>query len=248
MTANPCTKPNLPPIRIELSDIPCDESHQQYFNGLKAVKAYWRQATNMTLEDQVEYKTLIEQQRFERPMPWLFSSPEDHSVYKSCETSPTWAKYVFINALDINTSLLDDHMKEVFGSLKICDFEECYRTYNPEPARELKRKAADQPQRQTRDFSQRDASVTPVQSFLLEADLQRLENHLKDLIDGKLDEIRNSVLDACSGQGRDIDSVLEQLSLVMNKMHQLEREQTECFIDIERKIDKLVPQFTGGEI
>lgn len=90
----------------------------------------------MTLEDQVEYKTLVEQQRFEKQGPsMLFSAPSDHSIYKSCQASPTWAKYVFIRALGVSTPALDSRVEGIFGSLDISDFERCYRACNPKMAR-----------------------------------------------------------------------------------------------------------------
>lgn len=242
MKTNPCTNPNLPPIRIELSDIPCDESHKQYPNGVRAVKAYWQQATNMTLEDQVEYKTLIEQQHFTWSTPRF--SLKDFSVYKSCQTSPTWAKYVFIKAMVIDNTALDNQMQGTFGSLEICDFEVCYRIYNPDPARVLKLKALDQLYQQSHAFSQRDTSVAPVQPQPLNEDLQRLGNRSEDFMDGYLRRIQRFISDACSAQS---DEITEQLSLVKDKMYQLEREQTEWFNAIESKVDKLATRFREHE-
>ncbi|KAM0447879.1 hypothetical protein ACHAO4_008623 [Trichoderma viride] len=215
--ANPCTNPNLPPIRIELSDIPCDESHAQYINGVLVVKAYWRQATNMTLKDQVEYQTLIEQQCFEMQPPW----------------------YVFIKALDIGTYDLDSEVQGIFGSLRIGDFGNSYRAYHPEPARELKRKAVDQLQQRSDGSSQQNTSPALGQKLPFNVDLQRLENHLKEYMDRRFGKIQNSFFEARTDERNKIRTATEQIALVLEKMNQLEREQTEYFNAMEKKIDRI---------
>ncbi|PON27704.1 hypothetical protein TGAM01_v203471 [Trichoderma gamsii] len=238
--SNPCTNPNIPPIHIELSHIPCNESHAQYVNGVLVVKAYWRQATNMTLEDQVEYKTLIEQQRFEKQGPsMLFSAPSDHSVYKSCQASPTWAKYVFIRALGVGTPALDSQVEGIFGSLNISDFEQCYRAYNPEPARVLKRRAESQLLQRSNDFSQWDIFPAAVQTLPDEGDLRELEDRLKEYMDDHLNRIQKIILPFAMKQKEGLERVTRQMFTVIDKMNQLEKEQTECFDAIETKIDCL---------
>lgn len=236
---NPCTNPNLPPIRIELSHIPCNESQAQYVNGVLAVKAYWRQATNMTLEDQVEYKTLIEQQRFEKQGSWDISVPSDYSIYKSCQASPTWAKYVFIKALDISTPALDGQMQGIFGSLGISDFEQCYRAYNPEPARELKRKAESELLQRSNGFTQCAAFPVLAQMLPHKNDLEELEDRLMDCIHDDCSKIRQNILPYVKGHEDKIERLINQMSTVIDKMNQLERAQTGYFNAVERKIDRM---------
>lgn len=248
---NPCTNPHLPPIRIELSDIPCDERHAQYFNGVLVVKAYWRQATNMTLEDQVEYKTLIEQQRFETQPPWVFSGQGDHSVYKSCQASPTWAKYVFIKALEFETCDLDSQAQGIFGSLRISDFGNSYRAYHQEPVIELKRKAVDQLQQRPNGFNQQNTPLALGQTLPFNVDLQRLENHLKMRMDTHLNKIRDFIFEAHAEKRYKMETATEHIALILDKINQLEREQTEYFNATEKKTDRIATQWrhaNPGEI
>lgn len=194
----------------------------------------------MTLEDQVEYKTLIEQQRFEKQGPWVISAPSDHSIYKSCQTSPTWAKYVFIKALDISTPALESQLQAIFGSLRISDFEPSYHAYNPETARELKRKAADDQLLQRPSvFGQRNASSALSQTMLVNRDLQRIEGRLKEFMNNQVKDIRATVSDTCAEQGDKIKTVTEQMSMVIDKVNQLMREQTEHFNALKRKMDRM---------
>lgn len=192
----------------------------------------------MTLEDQVEYKTLIEQQRFEKQGPWEISAPSDHSIYKSCQASPTWAKYVFIKALDISTPTLDTQLQAIFGSLRISDFEQSYHAYNPEPAKDLKRKATDDQLQRPVVFGPRNASSTLSQTITVNSDLQRIEGRLKEFINGQVKDIRATISDTCAEQGDKIKTVTEQMSMVIDKMNQLMREHTEQFNVLKRKIDR----------
>lgn len=196
---NPCPNPNIPPLKIELSDIPCTESHEQYPNAIRAVRAYWRQATNMTFEDQIEYKGLIE---------YMFAYEQEASLwrskcssnYKSCKASPTWAKYVFIKAMYGGSKIhnLDTQVLGIFKSIKIEDFERDYRTYNPNPAivkteqlptpaaqSSTKRSLPDEPS------ASRRSSLVTNQPVTLQ-DLEGLEIRLKEHIDGHIRKIRES--------------------------------------------------------
>ncbi|KAM0513599.1 hypothetical protein ACHAPE_007649 [Trichoderma viride] len=192
----------------------------------------------MTLEDQVEYRTLIEQQRFEKQGPSMLSSaPSDHSIYKSCQASPTWAKCVFIRALGVSTRTLDSQVEGIFGSLNISDFEQCYRAYNPEPARALKRKAESQLLQRSNDFSQWSAFPAAVQTLPDKSDLRELEDCLKEYMDDHLNRIQKIILPFATRQKEGLERVTQQISTVIEKMNQLEGEQTEYFNALERKID-----------
>lgn len=170
----------------------------------------------MTLEDQIEYKTLIEQQLFEKKWPWVLSS-SDHRICKLCQASPTWAKYVFIRALRMNTEALDSQVQGIFGSLNISDLERFYRAYHPEPARELKRKAVDQLQQRSDGSSQQNTSPALGQKLPFNADLQRLENHLKKYMDRRFDKIQNSFFEARTDERNKIRAATEQIALVLEK-------------------------------
>ncbi|KAL9476222.1 hypothetical protein ACSS6W_006063 [Trichoderma asperelloides] len=210
---NPCPNPNIPPLRIELSDIPCNESDEHYPMAVSAVKAYWRQATNMTIEDQIEYKGLVENKDYyEQGASTWFSA--FLAIWSLCETSPTWAKFVFLEALYYDTLPCSFYtlMQSVFESLKIEDFEKDYRTHNPEPARVKKRKATEQlhpPEAKLKaNRNQPNASsplgqpspviggqASPVNNQpLTQRDLERLENRLKEHIDGRIKRIREGIL------------------------------------------------------
>ncbi|KAM0454842.1 hypothetical protein ACHAPV_008215 [Trichoderma viride] len=164
----------------------------------------------MTLEDQIEYKTLIEQQLFEKKWPWVLSS-SDHRICKLCQASPTWAN----------------------------DLERFYRAYHPEPARELKRKAVDQLQQRSDGSSQQNTSPALGQKLPFNADLQRLENHLKKYMDRRFDKIQNSFFEARTDERNKIRAATEQIALVLEKMIQLKREQTEYFNAMEKRIDRM---------
>ncbi|EHK44704.1 uncharacterized protein TrAtP1_002818 [Trichoderma atroviride] len=248
---NPCLNPNIPPIRIELSDIPYKDYHEQYHYAVRVVKGYWRQATNMTIEDQVEYKTLIEQQQFVRQGLANYT-PSSHSVYGSCHVSPTWAKYIFLKSLYCNVKMptLD---RQVQGTAKcdiIEDLERTYRTYCPKQARELKRKETRPSEVQMATIlSQSNDSPLLTNTSAVTSDLESLEVRLKEYMDCHLDKIRQSIFDACVEQGNRITTATERISLVMDKMDQLEREQTEYFGGIEKKIDRMAAdQITLEEI
>jgi hypothetical protein len=53
------SKYNIPPLRIEISDLPVDPTDKDYSNAVKAVKAYQSQAVVMTKEEQEEFYDLV---------------------------------------------------------------------------------------------------------------------------------------------------------------------------------------------
>ncbi|KAL5088118.1 hypothetical protein Trisim1_007281 [Trichoderma cf. simile WF8] len=61
---NPCPAPSVPPMQIEIEDIPVDISHEFYISAVKAVKGYWAQATNMNAVDQQQYKDILKAESF----------------------------------------------------------------------------------------------------------------------------------------------------------------------------------------
>lgn len=139
---NPCPNPQLPPLQIELTDIPLRESHPQYTRGIRVVEGYWQQAMNMTTEDQQEYKKLIEDQAFFVGQNARFA-PSKHTVYRDLKVRPTWAKYIFIRALYVDRPMdhLDAIVKGLFQSLEIRNFDNKYREYHARPTKAKKRKA-----------------------------------------------------------------------------------------------------------
>lgn len=208
---NPCPNPNIPPLRIELSDIPCNES-DKYPDAVRAVKAYWRQATNITIEDQIEYKGLVENTHCHNKggLPW---GPIFFAIWSSCEASPIWAKFFFIKSLYcVLPPSFDTLMLCVFKSLQIEDFENDYRTHNPEPIRVKKHKGPEQlqpPEAKLKvNRSQPNATSALEQSSpvvggpaspvnnqpVTQRDLLRLENRLKEHIEGHIKRIREGIL------------------------------------------------------
>ncbi|KAL6889071.1 hypothetical protein GGI43DRAFT_416390 [Trichoderma evansii] len=203
---NPCPNPNIPPVSIELYDIPCNESHEQYPNAIRAVKAYWRQATNMTFEDQIEYKGIVEYMFTFEQEPLLWRS-KCSSLYKSCKASPTWAKYVFIKAMYGGAKIhnLDAQVLGIFKSLKIEDFERDYRTHIPDPARVKEGTPTEQfPPPAAQSSAKRSQpnappplkwSSSPVMNQpVTQQDLERLETRLKEHIDDHIRKIRESIV------------------------------------------------------
>lgn len=130
-------------------------------------------------------------------------------------------------------------MQGIFGSLRIGDFGNSYRAYHPEPARELKRKAVDQLQQRSDGSSQQNTSPALGQKLPFNVDLQRLENHLKEYMDRRFGKIQNSFFEARTDERNKIRTATEQIALVLEKMNQLEREQTEYFNAMEKKIDRI---------
>ncbi|KAK1246336.1 hypothetical protein MKX08_000138 [Trichoderma sp. CBMAI-0020] len=226
---NPCMNPNIPPIRIELSDIPCDDSHPHYANGVAVVKAYWQQATNMTLDDQAEYKTLIEQQQFLKQRAALLA-PHQHGVFKSCQISPT-------------------QVECIYKSLKIENLETDYRAYNPNPASDKKRKATKQlqPSKAQRSTNSSQLNASPAlgnTSPVTQGDLERFEAHLKEYMDDHVKEVRESMCRARTEQRGMIRNVTE---LIIDKLSQLEKDQTEYLNAMEVKIGRMAADRVNGE-
>ncbi|KAL7897366.1 hypothetical protein HDV63DRAFT_401652 [Trichoderma sp. SZMC 28014] len=131
--ANRCPSPGIPPLRIELSDIPVDDGYQAYPFAIRVIEGYWGQATNMTTDDQLEYKFLIEDREFERGSD---DSLFQHYLFNDLLISPTWAKYVFLHSLFGYEPLylIDRFAIEKFGSTTIDDLQEEYRTHHRDPS------------------------------------------------------------------------------------------------------------------
>lgn len=196
----------------------------------------------MTLDDQEEYKSLLKNNQFMLQGLALYS-PIYHSVHKSCQASPTWAKYVFLKALYDNkaTPCLDRQMQGIFGSLEIQDFEMDYHTYyHLELVRIKKRKADNQLQRSGSEAS--GGAQTPPAAMdqpLTRRDLERLETRLKAYIDDHIKNTLESIVEACAEHNERIIVTTEQMSLAIGKIRQLEEDQTEYFNAIEAKIDRV---------
>ncbi|KAK0762165.1 hypothetical protein N5P37_004968 [Trichoderma harzianum] len=106
-----CASPHLPPIRIDLSDIPIDYTDEQYLHARSAVEAYWKQAYNMTKVEQMEYQQLIKEELYKKEGK-LVTRPSDHNVYRACRKKPNWARFIFIHAIYDALELLDRHLLE----------------------------------------------------------------------------------------------------------------------------------------
>lgn len=136
--ANPCPNPGIPPLRIELSDIPVDEEDPRFPFAIKVIEQYWRQATSMTTDDQWEYKSLIEGEKFSMMdyNGFDIDSLIDHSLFNDLLISPTWAKYVFLYSLFGEESMfaIERFATEKFKSQMIDDLEEEYRAYHRDPS------------------------------------------------------------------------------------------------------------------
>lgn len=114
-----------------------EETHEEFPFARKVLEGYWRQATNMTTDDQWEYKRLIECEKFRM----IDQNGEDteslisHFFFNDFLISPTWAKYVFLHSLfgDESISAIDNFVIETFKSFEILDFEKEYRTHHRDP-------------------------------------------------------------------------------------------------------------------
>ncbi|KAM0447880.1 hypothetical protein ACHAO4_008624 [Trichoderma viride] len=91
----------------------------------------------MTIDDQLEYKSLIERVEF---LMVDQNGKEIDSIIKHCLfneflISPTWAKYVFLKSLfgEESISAIDDFAANVFGSIETLDLEKEYRTHHRDP-------------------------------------------------------------------------------------------------------------------
>ncbi|KAL6829493.1 hypothetical protein J3E69DRAFT_365092 [Trichoderma sp. SZMC 28015] len=139
-----CASPHLPPIRIELSDLKIDHTHEQYLRAEAAVKAYWRQATNMTENEQKEYRRLLNEKLYELEGK-LLTRPSDHNVYRSCRQKPNWARFIFLYAIYEDLSNLDNLDKFLvsergYTHLGHKDLTSTYRKHRPVPVEGTKRK------------------------------------------------------------------------------------------------------------
>lgn len=135
--ANPCPNPSIPPVELELQEIPVDETHPAFPLALRVFEGYWRQATNMTIDDQLEYESLIERCEFsmvDQNGDEIDSLIKD-SLFNEFLIWPTWAKYVFLKSLfgEESISAIDDFAINVFGSVETLDLEKEYRTHYRDP-------------------------------------------------------------------------------------------------------------------
>ncbi|KAL6792185.1 hypothetical protein GGI42DRAFT_346553 [Trichoderma sp. SZMC 28013] len=127
---NPCPKPNIPPLRLEIEDIPIAKSHPQFSHAVAAITAYWRQATNMALSDQKEYRDLVASSAFIVPKS-AEGIPSQHKLYKAIKNNPTWARYVMLNAIYGKVKSLAEHVKTAHGSDVMENFFNEYCKHHP---------------------------------------------------------------------------------------------------------------------
>ncbi|PNP53889.1 hypothetical protein THARTR1_05706 [Trichoderma harzianum] len=127
---NPCPNPNIPPLRLEIEDIPISKNHPQYSHAVAAITAYWRQATNMALSDQKEYRDLVASSAFIVPKS-AEGTPSQHKLYKAIKNNPTWARYVMFNAIYGKVKSLAEHVKTAHGSDVIGNFFDKYCKHHP---------------------------------------------------------------------------------------------------------------------
>lgn len=136
---NPCPNPGIPPLRLEIEDIPISQSHPQYSHALAAVTAYWRQATNMALSDQQEYLELIASSAYVVSKS-AEGTPSQHKLYKAIKAHSTWARYVMFHSVYGNVRSLAEHVKQAHGSDTIRNFFDQYCKHHPWPPNLTKRR------------------------------------------------------------------------------------------------------------
>ncbi|KAF3067624.1 hypothetical protein CFAM422_008601 [Trichoderma lentiforme] len=112
---NPCPNPNIPPLRLEIEDIPIAKNHPQFSHAVAAITAYWRQATNMALSDQQEYRELVASSAFIVPKS-AKGTPSQHKLFKAIKNNSTWARYVMFNAIYGRVKSVAEHVKTAHGS------------------------------------------------------------------------------------------------------------------------------------
>ncbi|KAK4064747.1 uncharacterized protein Triagg1_8934 [Trichoderma aggressivum f. europaeum] len=127
---NPCPNPNIPPLRLEIEDIPIAKSHPQFSHAVAAVTAYWRQATNMALSDQQEYRDLVASSAFIVPKS-AEGIPSQHKLYKAIKNNSTWARHVMLNAIYGKVKSLAEHVKTAHGSDVMENFFNEYCKHHP---------------------------------------------------------------------------------------------------------------------
>ncbi|KAL7905088.1 hypothetical protein GGI35DRAFT_489306 [Trichoderma velutinum] len=127
---NPCPNPNIPPLRLEIEDIPIAKNHPQYSHAVAAITAYWRQATNMALSDQKEYRDLVASSAFIVPKS-AEGTPSQHKLYKAIKNNPTWARYVIFHSIYGKVKSLAEHVKLAHGSDVMDNFFEEYCKLHP---------------------------------------------------------------------------------------------------------------------
>ncbi|RFU76620.1 hypothetical protein TARUN_5621 [Trichoderma arundinaceum] len=127
---NPCPNPNLPPLRLDLSDTIVSPSHELYSQAMSALKAYWKQAINMTLEDQKEYIRLFEDGVYLTDGATQ-NNASNHVLYTELENRPNWATYVMLRSQYEHAQVkkLDANLIETFGTLDINDFTSDYNAH-----------------------------------------------------------------------------------------------------------------------
>ncbi|PON27703.1 hypothetical protein TGAM01_v203470 [Trichoderma gamsii] len=135
---NPCPNPGIPPVSIELRDIP-STTQPGFALALRVLEGYWRQATNMSTEEQWDYKSFIENSYFFRHDEGgkEIDSPENHILFNELHVTPTWGRYVFLKSLfgEEFTSIIDYFAIDIFESVETLDLEDEYRTYHRDPNR-----------------------------------------------------------------------------------------------------------------
>ncbi|KAL7943639.1 hypothetical protein V8C42DRAFT_346562 [Trichoderma barbatum] len=129
---NPCPNPHIPPLRLEIEDIPISKNHPQYSHAVAAITAYWRQATNMALSDQKEYTDLVASLAFTVPKS-AEGTPSQHKLYKAIKTRPTWARYVMFHSIYGSVRSLAEHVRLAHGSDVMGNFFDKYCKHHPWP-------------------------------------------------------------------------------------------------------------------
>lgn len=93
-------------------------SHSQYQNGLAAVRAYWKQAPNMTLDEQREYKyaRLVDNGSW-FVQNYATTKPSNHNLTRLSKIRASLLKYVMLSALYPPDKLitLKNHISPVLG-------------------------------------------------------------------------------------------------------------------------------------
>ncbi|PNP41751.1 hypothetical protein TGAMA5MH_06344 [Trichoderma gamsii] len=110
--------------------------HPQYQRGIAAVRAYHKQALNMTREEQREYERLIDNGAW-FVSPCAVTRPCNHNLARLSrkQHGASWPKWVMLSALYLPSKLntVKKHIQPVLGDLTLANYSERYLYYQRNP-------------------------------------------------------------------------------------------------------------------
>lgn len=99
----------------------------QWGNGKAVIKAYQRQAANMSISEQYDYKRLIQKGSY-CINESASTKPSNHALDRLIKAKPCWAKYVMLHALyPTKMESIDKSVRRSLGELVVNDYSALYK-------------------------------------------------------------------------------------------------------------------------